>query len=266
MSATSIHPSAVVDSRAQIGEGVTVGPFSVIGPHVTVGDRCTIHSHVVVDGHTTLGVENQIFQFASIGAQPQDLKFGGEDSTLTIGDKNVIREYVTLQPGTEHGRMTTSIGSGNLFMAMSHVAHDCIVGDHNVFANSVALGGHVHIGNNVILGGLVGIHQFTRIGDYSMMSGGSMVGTDVSPYCFAQGDRAKLRGINTVGLQRAGFSEEAIGDIKKTYHLLLAKPGRMEERLNSFPTELAEKPHVKRMVDFLRGSERGVMFGSRSAN
>ena len=207
-----IHPTAIIDPAAEIGPEVEIGPYSVIGPHVQLGSQCRIGPHVVIEGHTTLGEQCQISQFASLGAPPQDLKYKGEPSTLVIGRRNVIREYVTLQPGTASGHMTTTIGDENLFMASSHVAHDGIVGNRNVFANSVALGGHVTIGNSVILGGLVGIHQFVRIGDFAFISGGTLVGEDVPPYCFGQfgqTPRGALRGVNTIGLKRAGFSRGA---------------------------------------------------------
>ncbi len=253
-----IHETAIVDPAAELGADVSVGPYSIIGPNVVVGDGCKIGPHVVLDGRTTLGPECQVFQFASVGAIPQDLKFGGEPSTLVIGARNVIRECVTLQPGTKHGHMTTVIGDGNLFMANSHVGHDCRVGSNNVFANSVAVAGHVTIEDNIILGGLVGIHQFVRIGSYVMLSGGSMVGVDIPPYCIGQGDRCILRGLNTIGMQRAGFTEDELNAVKKTYRLLFTTVGGLTEKVANIPTELLEMPRVAAMVEFIKSSERGV--------
>jgi UDP-N-acetylglucosamine acyltransferase len=254
----TIHPTAIVDSKAEIGVEVQIGAYSIIGPNVKIGDRSWIGPHVIIEGRTTLGSECEIFQFASIGSKPQDLKFHDEPSTLIIGAKNKIREFVTLQPGTEHGHMTTVIGDNNLFMANSHVGHDCRIGSNNVFANSAGLAGHVSIASNVILGGLIGIHQFVRIGDYVMLSGGSMVGHDIPPYCIAQGDRCFLRGVNTIGLQRAGFSEEEIMAVKKVYRLLFSTVGGVTEKISKLPAELSERPHIKHMLEFIEGSERGI--------
>ncbi|MCL4139356.1 UNVERIFIED_CONTAM: hypothetical protein GTU68_039304, partial [Idotea baltica] len=203
----SIHSTAIIHEGASLGEGTEVGPYSVIGSKVKLGKNNIIKSHVVIEGNTEIGDENTFFQFASVGAAPQDLKFHGEDSKLIIGNKNTIREYVTLQPGTEGGGMLTSIGDQNLFMASSHVGHDCKVGNANVIANSVALAGHVTIHDFVIMGGLSAVHQFVRIGDSSMISGGSMVIKDIPPFSIAQGDRASLVGINKIGLERRGFSK-----------------------------------------------------------
>jgi UDP-N-acetylglucosamine acyltransferase len=258
-----IHPSAIVDPAAELGDDVSVGAYSVIGPNVQIGAGVRIHPHVVVDGYTTLGDQTEVFPFASIGTAPQDLKFHGEKSTLVIGKKNKIREYVTIQPGTEHATMTTIVGDNNLFMASSHIGHDCRVGSNNVFANSVALAGHVTVMNNIIVGGLVGIHQYVRIGDFVMLSGGSMVGHDVPPYCIAQGDRCFLRGINTIGLGRAGFSEEQISDVRKTYRLLFMGSGKFETRLANLPVELRDKEHIQAMLNFIQGSERGVSTAAR---
>lgn len=255
---TEIHPTAVIDASAELAADVSVGPFSVIGPNVQIGRGTRVGSHVVIEGHTSIGERCEIFQFASVGARPQDLKYRGEPSTLIIGNGNVIREYVTLQPGTEGGKMTTTIGEGNLFMACSHVGHDCVVGDRNILANSVALAGHVTIHNNVILGGMVGVHQFVRIGNHAFLGGGSMVGQDIAPYCFGQGDRCHLRGVNLVGLQRAGMSSEEVTAIKKAYRHFFSVPGGVTGKLNTLPQELAELPVVEVMTKFIRESERGL--------
>lgn len=254
-----IHPTALIAPGAEIGRGVEVAPYSVIGPEVKIGDGCRIASHVVIEGRTTLGPENEVFQFASLGAAPQDLKYRGEPSTLVIGAKNKIRECVTLHPGTAAGAMTTVIGNNNLFMANSHVAHDCRVGNNNVFANSVALAGHVTIDNNIILGGMAGIHQFCRVGDYSIVGAGSMVSQDCPPYCIVQGDRASLRGVNVIALERAGMSAEEISAIRKVYRLLFSSVGRLKEKISALPPELTSEPRVKAMIDFIVSSKRGVL-------
>lgn len=249
-----IHPTAIIHDGAEIGNEVEVGPYSIVGPNVKIGDGSRIGPHVVLEGNTTLGRENVISQFASIGSDPQDLKFHGEPSTLVIGDRNRIREYVTLQPGTESGTMTTVIGDSNLFMANSHVGHDCRVGSNCVMANSCGLAGHVNLGSGVILGGMAGIHQFTHVGDLVILSGGSMVGNDVPPFCIGQGDRCKLRGINALGLKRAGFSKEDVTEIRQTYRHLFSTVGHMEEKLVSLPEELRARPAVETMMSFVRES------------
>lgn len=249
-----IHPTAIIHDGAELGNEVDIGAYSIIGPHVKLGDGCQIGPHVVIEGYTTLGRETSVSQFASVGSAPQDLKFHGEPSTLVIGERNKIREYVTLQPGTESGTMATIIGDENLFMANSHVAHDCRVGNNNVLANSCALAGHVQTGNGVILGGLVGIHQFVRIGDLVMISAGSMVGSDIPPFCNGQGDRCFLRGINLIGLRRAGFGQEDIAEVRRTYRHFFSSVGSYGEKLKELPTDLAARPAVKMMVDFIKAS------------
>lgn len=259
-----VHPTAIVDEKAELGVDVKIGPYSIIGPDVKIGDRSCIGPHVVIEGRTELGEQNEVFQFASLGARPQDLKYRGEPSTLVIGAHNIIREYVTIQPGTEHGHMTTKVGNNNLFMAYSHVGHDCFVGNHNVFANSSAMAGHVTVFDGVILGGLVGVHQFCRIGSMAMLSGGTMVGHDVPPYCIAQGDRAFLRGLNLIGLQRAGFSNEDISALKRAFRLMFSSRGHLHGRPD-LPADLAANPRVQVMLDFIEGTSRGIMSMSRSS-
>lgn len=257
-----IHPTAIIHPEAQLGKEVEIGPYSIIGRHVKIGDKTRIGPHVVIEGHTTLGPENEVFQFASLGAAPQDLKYKNEPSELIIGSRNKIREFVTLHPGTSAGSnsglMRTLIGDNNLFMANSHVAHDCTVGNNNVFANSTALAGHVSVMNNVILGGMVGVHQFCRIGDYAILGAGAMVGSDVPPYCIGQGDRCHLRGVNIIGLERAKFSEQDIREVKQTYRHLFGTVGKLQEKIASLPQELAARPAIKKLLDFIRDSERGL--------
>ena len=262
---SEIHATAVIDSNAIIGTNVTIGAYSVVGPNVKIANNCKIGPHVVIDGNTDIGTGTQIFQFASVGAAPQDLKFHNEPSTLVIGENNVVREFVTLQPGTEHGNMTTVIGNRNLFMANSHVAHDCVVGNNNVFANSAALAGHVTVGNNVVVGGLAGIHQFTKVGDFVMVAAGAMVGRDVPPYCIAHGDHAELVGINLIALKRNGFSEVDIKAVKRTFRLVFAHGGRLEDRLETLEPELKENQRVKLILDFvINRSKRGICNASQS--
>lgn len=255
-----IHPTAVVDPAAKLGPGCSVGAYSVIGADVSIGSESRIGSHVVIEGNTSLGVRNRVFQFASLGADPQDLKFHGEPSTLEIGDENVIREYVTLQPGTEGGGMSTKVGSNNLFMACCHVGHDSEVGDHNVFANSAALSGHVTVGSWVIIGGLSGIHQFTRLGNHSFIGAGAMVNKDIPPFSIAQGDRALVIGLNTVGLKRRGFEPEEVQQLKRIFRDIQSGGGTQRERLESLKNDDAIQsfPAALELVEFYLSSERGV--------
>ena len=255
---SNIHSTAIVSKSAEIAEDVQVGPYSVIGPNVKIGSGTWIGPHVVVEGYTTLGSKNRLFQFSPVGSAPQDFKYKGEPTLLNIGNSNIIREYVTIQPGTIQAEGKTVVGNGNLFMASSHVGHDSVVGNGNVFANNVALAGHVNIQNQVIIGGMVGIHQFCTIGDNAMLSGGSMVVKDVPPYCIAQGDRARLRGLNTIGLQRAGFSKDQIIDIRKVYRNLFKSSGKMSERIASIPQEITSKSHISTLIEFIKSSQRGI--------
>ncbi|MCI5065989.1 acyl-ACP--UDP-N-acetylglucosamine O-acyltransferase [bacterium] len=258
----NIHPTAVVEDGAVLGADVQVGPYSIIGPQVRVGAGTRIDSHVVLGGNTVIGERNTIFPFASIGAAPQDLKFAGEESELRIGNENIIREYVTMQPGTTGGGMKTVVRDGNLFMASTHVGHDCIVGSHNIFANSAALSGHVIVEEGVTVGGLSGIHQFVRLGSHSFIGGGAMVVQDVPPYCLAQGDRAYLFGLNLVGLRRKGFSPDEIRELKGCYRELFVKPGRMKEKIaqarNRKEASGGVGETIEKLLRFLEASERGI--------
>jgi len=253
-----IHPTAIVHPSARIGEGVEIGPYAVIGEHVTLGSGTTVGPHAVLEGWTEIGQDNRIFQFASIGAEPQDLKFHGEKTFLRLGDRNMVREFVTLHRGTESGGGETVIGSDNLFLAYSHVAHDCHVGNRVILSNGANLAGHVQVDDFAILSGLCAVHQFTRIGAHAMIAGGAMVNQDVAPYTIAQGDRARTVGINLVGLQRRGFSEQAIRAIKKAYKLVFRSGQRLEDALEVIARELGESPELKVFVDFLRQSQRGI--------
>ena len=205
-----IHPTAVVADSAVIGEGAKIGPYVVIGEETSIGEETVIGSHSVIDNYTTIGAGCRIHPHAVVGGPPQDLKYGGEKTFLKIGDNNTIREYTTLNRGTAEGTGETIIGNNNYFMAYSHVAHDCRIGNHTIFANSATLAGHILIEDHVIIGGLTPIHQFTRVGKYAIIGGSSAVSQDIVPFALASGDRAKIYGINKVGLKRYGFSKETL--------------------------------------------------------
>jgi UDP-N-acetylglucosamine acyltransferase len=262
-SSTGIHPTAIVHKGAAIGKDVYIGPFCIVGEHVKIGDRCRLRSHVSIEGHTEIGTGNEIFPFASIGAPPQDLKYRGEPTQLVIGSDNLIRECVTLQPGTVQGGGFTRIGSRNLFMAYTHVAHDCIVGDENILANGVQLSGHVTIENQTVLGGMSAVHQFCRIGDLGMLGGGSMIVQDVPPFAMVQGNHATFRGLNVVGMRRRGINRDGIASVKLAYKFLILDPAptvdESVDRLLCALTEANDRPLVDRIVSFVKSSERGIL-------
>jgi UDP-N-acetylglucosamine acyltransferase len=253
-----IHPTAVIAAGAQLHPSVVVGPFAVIGPDVRIGAGSTVGPHAVIEGRTTLGEKNRVFQFASVGAIPQDLKYAGEPTALVIGNGNQIREFTTLHIGTSGGGGVTRIGDQNLFMAYSHVAHDSQVGSRCVFANGATLAGHVEIADFVTLGGLSAVHQFTRIGHHAFIAGGAMVVMDVPPFCVAQGDRAELAGLNIVGLQRQGFTEEQLARIKDAYRLLFRSKLPLEEAVGRLRVEFGGHSEVDRLLDFVTSSKRGL--------
>jgi len=253
-----IHPTAIIHPGARLAENVSIGPFTVIGQHVSVDSGTRVAGHVVIEGWTSIGRDNQIFQFSSIGAAPQDLKYSGQETYLNIGDRNRIREFTTLNRGTSEGGGTTFIGNDNLFMAYSHVAHDCKISDHVVLANCATLAGHVEIGTSAILGGLTAVHQFCRIGCYTMISGGAMVAQDIPPYTVAQGDRAKPVGLNLIGLKRHGFTEATIRCIKKAYRLLYRSGLPLDEALLKISDEVAPTPELETFVNFIKESQRGI--------
>ena len=254
----SVHPTAIVTPGAKLHPSVEVGPYAVIGPRVEIGAGTTVGPHAVIEGRTRLGERNKVFQFASVGAQPQDLKYAGEDSALEIGDENLIREFTTLHKGTTGGGGVTRIGNGNLFMAYAHVAHDCRVGNGCVLANAATLGGHVEVGDHVILGGLAAVHQFTRIGKHAFVAGGAMVVMDVPPFCTAQGDRAELVGVNSIGLARHGYTEEQIGRVKEAYRILFRSKLPLEEAVERLRTELGDQSEIQALLLFVTTSERGL--------
>ncbi len=253
-----IHSTAIVHPSARIGEGVEIGPYAIIGEHVSLGAGTWVGPHAVIEGWTEIGRENKIFQFASVGATPQDLKFHGEKSFLRLGDRNIIREFATIHRGTEGGGGETVIGDDCLLMAYTHVAHDCRVGNRVILGNAATLAGHVSLDDYAILSALCAIHQFVRIGAHAMIGGGSMVTQDIPPYVMAQGDRARPMGINQVGLKRRGFSEEIIRDIKQSYKLVFRSGLRIEEAIEKIEDQFAASSEVRVFTDFIRTSQRGL--------
>ena len=257
---TQIHATAIVEPGAEIGAGVEIGPYCVIGSDVRLGDGCRLKSHVVVEGRTQVGAGTEIFPFTSIGQIPQDLKYQGEPAELVIGKKNVIREHVTMNIGTEGGGMLTKVGDGCLFMAASHVAHDCQVGNNVILANNATLAGHVSVGDFAILGGLSAARQFVRIGKHAMVGGLTGVENDVIPVGTVMGDRARLSGLNLIGLKRRGFTQEQISELRKAYRLLFADEGTFQERVDEVAREYADHEAVADIVAFIRAtSSRGAI-------
>ena len=248
---TDIHPSAIISVKAKISEGVRIGAYCVVGDGVILEKGVELISHVVVDGLTRIGPNTQIFPFSSIGHRPQDLKYHGEPSRLEIGCNNVIREHVTINPGTEGGGMLTKIGNSCLFMVASHIAHDCLVGDNVILVNNATLGGHVKIGDYAIIGGLAAVHQFVRIGRHSMIGGCSGVENDVIPYGSIVGNRAHLSGLNLVGLKRRGFSRDTIHDLRRAYRLLFSQEGTQAERMADVSELFADIEPVMEILEFM---------------
>jgi len=254
-----IHATAIVDPAARIGANVSIGAYSVIGAGVEIGEGTTIGPHVVVEGTTRIGRDNRIFQFASIGAIPQDKKFGGEDSQLIIGDRNVIREFVTLNRGTAEGGGATRIGNDNWIMAYAHVAHDCTVGNHTVFSNNATLAGHVTVGDYAILSGFAGIHQFCRIGAHAFIGMGCLVNGDVPPFVMVAADYGRPRGINSEGLKRRGFDADRIAAIKRAYRTLYLGNRSQAEAHTELAAIAADSKDVAVMLDFIESSERPLV-------
>jgi UDP-N-acetylglucosamine acyltransferase len=254
-----IHPTSLVDPDARLAPGVEVGPFAVIGPDVEIGPGTRIGPHVVLRGPTRIGRDNRIFQFASVGEDPQDMKYGGEPTLLTIGDRNRIREFATINRGTAQDRGVTSIGSDNLLMAYTHVAHDCLIGDHAIMANAASLGGHVEIQDWAILGGFTIVHQFCRIGAHSFCAMGSVLTKDVPTYVTVGGHPALPRGINSEGLRRRGFPDTAIAAIKRAYRALYLANLKLDEAVVRL-RELAETaPEIVPLADFVSDSSRSIV-------
>ncbi len=248
----SIHPSAVVDPGARIGNDVVIGPFCTVGANVELADNINLISHVCISGRTRIGAGTRIFPFASIGSEPQDLKFHGEQSELIVGANNVIREHVTMNPGTEGGGLITRVGDSCLFMVGAHVAHDCQIADHAILVNNATLAGHVEIGEWAIVGGLSAVHQFVRIGRHAMIGGMTGVENDVIPYGSVLGNRARLSGLNIVGIKRRNFSRDEIHDLRKAYRLIFAQEGTLSERLEDVAEDFADNEPVMEILDFIR--------------
>ena len=254
-----IDARAIVSPEAQLASDVSVGPFSIIGPQVHIGPRTVVGPHVVINGPTRIGAANRIFQFASIGDAPQDKKYQGEPTRLEIGDRNVFRESCTINRGTALDKGVTRIGSDNLFMAFSHVAHDCVIGDNVVFANCASLGGHVEIGDWVILGGLTAVHQHTKIGAHAFLAGGAIVRSDVPPYVMVAGNPAAPHAVNSEGLKRRGFTEEQIRNIRDAYRVVYRSDLKLSEALTRLAPPAEEHPEIRAFVDFIHASTRSLV-------
>ena len=254
-----IDPRAVVSAQAELAPDVEVGPFSVIGPNVHIGARTRVASHVVINGPTTIGADNQIFQFASIGDAPQDKKYQGEPTRLEIGERNVFREFCTANRGTTHDQGVTRIGSDNLFMAYTHVAHDCQVGSHIVMANCATLGGHVQLGDWVIMGGFAGIHQFSKVGVHAFIANNAAVTRDVPPYIVAVGQPAAPHSVNSEGLKRRGFTPEQISHIREAYRILYRRDLPLGDAVRDLSALAMTQPEVKAFVDFIATSTRSLI-------
>jgi UDP-N-acetylglucosamine acyltransferase len=263
MTMAQIHPTAVVDPKAQLAEGVTVGPYTVIGPDVSIGEGTSVGPHCVIEGHTRIGRDNKIFQFASLGAAPQDKKYKGEPTGLVIGDRNTIREFCTFNTGTVQDAGVTTIGSDNWIMAYVHIAHDCVLGNHLILANNATLGGHVHLDDWVFVGGLTGIHQFVRVGAHAMTGFQTRLSQDVPPYILAQGNPAEASGFNIEGLRRRGFTPERLYVVKQM-HKLLYRQGLTFEQAKERIAELVQghpesQADIELMTSFLATSTRGIV-------
>ena len=259
MSELLIHPQAIIEDGAVIGQNVKIGPWTYIGANVVIGDNCDIRSHVVIKGPTTIGKGNTIFQFASIGEDCQDLKYAGEPTELIIGDNNTFRECCTIHRGTVQDNSITKIGSYCLFMAYTHVAHDCVVGDHCILANDASIAGHVHVGDHVIIGGMAGVHQFCHLGAHSFIAANSLILKDVPPYVMASGQPAKPFGLNSEGLKRRGFDKEVIMMIKRAYKITYRQNLNIKEAISNIKALNANSAELKLFSDFIDNSSRGII-------
>ncbi|MEO1888423.1 MAG: acyl-ACP--UDP-N-acetylglucosamine O-acyltransferase [Cycloclasticus sp.] len=254
-----IHATAIIDPSSTVADDVKIGPYTVIGANVTIDSGTVIGSHVTINGITKIGKNNRIYQFSSVGEDPQDKKYAGETSYLEIGDNNEIREFTSIHRGTTQDKNTTIIGNNNLFMAYTHVAHDCVIADDVILANAASLGGHVHIGNNVILGGFSIVHQFCHLGDHCFSAMGSAITKDVPPFVMVGGRPTKPHGINSVGLERRGFSQDAILQIKRAYKTLYKSGLKLTEATNELISIKDEHPELALMVEFLANSNRSIL-------
>lgn len=258
VSTLKIHPTAIVDPQARLGEGVTVGPYSIIDAHVTIGEGTAIGAHCVVTGRTLLGRRNRLFTGAVVGSEPQDVKYHGEETYLEIGDENVIREYTTINPGTGEGSKTV-IGNDNWIMIQAHVGHNCVIGDHVKLANGVMLGGHAVIEDNATVGGGTPVHQFVRIGKYAMVGGGFRVVQDIVPFMMAGDEPLRIYGPNQVGLERSRFSKDAIDLLKKAHKVIFRQNLTLKEALQALSTDFPPTEEIKHLIRFLGASTRGIV-------
>ena len=254
-----IHPQAIIDPKAYIAAGVSIGPYSIIGPDVVIDEGTWIGPHVVINGPTKIGKNNKIYQFASIGEAPQDKKYAGEPTRLEIGDGNIIRESVTISRGTVQDEGITRVGNENLIMAYAHIAHDCQVGSFTVFANSTSLAGHVHVADYVIFGGFTLVHQFCKIGAYCFTAMGSAISKDVPPYLRVAGHMAKPYGLNSEGLKRRGFSAEAIAELRSAYKILYRSGLTLEQAVKDLTEKAESSEEVRQFLDFIKASRRGII-------
>ncbi len=254
-----IHPTALVDAGARIAEDVAIGAYTIVGPHVAIGAQSEIGPHAVITGRTTIGARNRIFQFASVGDIPQDRKYGGEPTRTEIGDDNVIREFVTIHAGTAQDRGATTIGNGNWFLAYTHVAHDCVVGDFTTFSNNAQIAGHVTIGDWAVLGAYAGVHQFCRIGAHAMLAAGTIVLQDVPPYVTAAGYPAKPAGTNNEGLRRRGFSADDIAAVRRAYKMLYRAGHSLDQAREEIARASIDAPLLRALATFLETSGRGIV-------
>lgn len=259
MTSSLIHPQAIIEDGAIIGKNVKIGPWTHVAANVVIGDDCEISSHVVINGPTKIGRGNRIFQFASIGEDCQDLKYAGEPTELVIGDNNIFRENCTVHRGTIQDNSLTQIGSNNLFMAYTHIAHDCMVGDNCIMANGASIAGHVHVGNHAILGGMSGVHQFCHIGDHSFVAANSLVLKDIPPYVMASGQPAKPFGLNSEGLKRRGFDKSTILEIKRAYKSVYRQGLTVEEAVEKISATKEIQPELSLFTDFIQKSSRGII-------
>lgn len=254
-----IHPTAIVESGAQLGVDVEIGPYSVIGPNVSIGDNSKLFAHVVVDGHTTIGENNQIHSFTAIGGEPQSVSYKGEPTQTLIGNNNVLRENITVNRGTIDDEGITSIGDNGLFMAYVHIAHDCRLGSNLLFSNNASLAGHVHVSDYVVLAGYTLVHQFCRIAEYSFCGVNTFCTQDVPPYTLVSGNKAITHGINQRGLKSRGFNKEEILDLKRAYRTIYRSGHTMVRALEEIDSMESQSEHVARLVEFIRSSKRGVV-------
>lgn len=259
----SIHPSAIVDPQARLADSVSIGPYAVIGPNVEIGEGTTVGPHTVIEGHTTIGRDNRIFQFASLGADPQDKKYAGEPTRLVIGNGNTIREFTTFNTGTVQDKGLTQIGHDNWIMAYVHVAHDCVIGDHNVIANSVQFAGHVTVGNFTLIGGISGIHQFVRIGDFAMLGFQTRLSQDLPPFVVAAGNPAEAQNVHQEGPRRRGYSPERLAVLKQMYRLLYRKGLTLDASRTEIAALRGQTPEadgdIDNMLAFLADANRGIV-------